>query len=179
MATNTFGMAEKDIQHYLATNKNAQRSLKKIIGIEEENIEFKREETFINGITVDIMIYSKTNNNIYSLVECKGTNINVTDYVRGIGQTLQYEYFYEEKIPPINEYSFKFYNGFKTIFIITSDFAKFTKINLSKFKYPETVTIVEINTHNYNLREIYNFLYVLKFYKKWKGIFTIYVCKIG
>jgi len=154
MPLNSFGMAEKDIQHYLATNEIAQRSLKDIIGIEEENIEFKREESFINGITVDIMVYSKENKNIYSLVECKGTNINVTDYVRGIGQTLQYEYFYEEKIPPRNEYSYKFYNDFKTIFIITSDFMKVTNINLAKFKYPETVTIVEINTHNYNLREI-------------------------
>lgn len=154
MPISSFGMAEKDIQHYLATNKNAQKSLKNILGIEEDNIEFKREESFINGITVDLMVHSKENKNIYSLIECKGTNINVTDYVRGIGQTLQYEYFYEEKIPPRNEYSYNFNNNFKTIFVITSDFMKVTNINLAKFKYPETVKIVEINTRNYNLREI-------------------------
>lgn len=154
MLSRSFGLAEKDIQQFIANDTYAQKQLKNILGIEEIDVNFKREETFINGITVDLMIHSRNNKSIYSLIECKGSNINVTDYVRGIGQTLQYEYFYEEKIPPKNEHSYNFNSKFKTVLLITSDFMKLTNINLSKFKYPETVTIIEINTHNYKLREI-------------------------
>lgn len=150
----SFGMQEKDIQHFLATSIEAQNKLKKIINIDENDILFKREETFTNGITVDLMIYSNSNKRIYSLIECKGTQINVTDYVRGIGQTLQYEYFFEENIPPRNEYSYSYNAEFQTLFVITSDFMKKTNINIAKFKYPETVKIIEINTENKNLREI-------------------------
>lgn len=153
--TQKFGEVESEIQHYLATDPYSQRELQRILDIEDENnIEFKREEVFINGISVDVMVYASMKKEMFSLIECKATNIGVTEYVRGIGQTLQYEYFFEKNIKPKNNNNYNFYNKFQTLLIITSDFMKETSINVAKFKYPKTLKLVEINTNNLGLRVI-------------------------
>ena len=52
------------------------------------------EDRYINGITTDFTcVYD---NKIKAIIEVKAADIGVTDYVRGIGQVLQYEYFFDK-----------------------------------------------------------------------------------
>ena len=55
------------------------------------------EVQFINGITADFAMYNNEGQ-IISIIECKGDDISVTEYVRGIGQITQYEYFKRNNI---------------------------------------------------------------------------------
>ena len=59
------------------------------------SFDLKREDEYINGITADFTVIDEEK--IKSIIECKGGQINITDYVRGIGQLFQYEYFFEKK----------------------------------------------------------------------------------
>ena len=60
----------------------------------------------------DIKILRK--NEILALIECKGPKINVTDYVRGTGQLLKYENFFEKNIT--ENKTDKYSPNFKTIY---------------------------------------------------------------
>ncbi len=115
------------------------------------NEKFIPEVTFINGITVDFNIVK--NDKIIALLECKSGEIGVTEYVRGIGQLLQYEYFFEESILPSGvplEYS----EDFQTIYFFPSNIIKNRNFNLARFKYPTSTKLLEVNIGNYYVREI-------------------------
>ncbi len=73
------------------------------------------------------------------------------DYVRGIGQLLQYEYFGQEKIPHKSmEYSEKF----STIYFLPSSVLSNNIFNIAKFKYPKSTIILELNEFNNAVRRI-------------------------
>ncbi|GAA8347704.1 hypothetical protein HpNP15_04610 [Helicobacter pylori] len=55
-----------------------------------------REDTCINGITADFTLFER--NKVRAIIECKGGAIGVSEYVRGIGQIFQYEYFFENHL---------------------------------------------------------------------------------
>ena len=93
--------SEKYIQNQVINNLNLQKYVLDNLGIEQSNsIKFTKGLTYANRILPDIKI--SKGKEILALVECKGAKINVTDYVRGIGQLLQYEFFYEKISPKIN-----------------------------------------------------------------------------
>ena len=67
------------------------------LGLKYDGTEkFEKGRKYLNNIIPDFKITK--NNEIIALVECKGANINVTDYVRGLGQLAQYESFWEKNI---------------------------------------------------------------------------------
>ena len=70
--------------------------------------------TYLNGIRADFTLIA--DNEIWSIIECKAGSIGVNDYVRGIGQLLQYEYF--KDINYENGYGYN--KNFKTTYIIPS-----------------------------------------------------------
>ena len=110
---------------------------------------FVPEVKYINGITVDFKIVR--DNEVLALVECKSGAINVTDFVRGIGQLLQYEYFSEENITTHEE---TYSQNFKTVYFYPSDVIKNNSFNVARFKYPVSTQLLEVNIDNYIVRSI-------------------------
>ena len=91
--------SEKHVQNLVINNKNVQKYIIDNLGLKYDGSEkFTKGKTYLNRILPDVKITK--NGEIISLVECKGPNINVTDYVRGIGQLFQYEYFNEQNHEP-------------------------------------------------------------------------------
>ena len=143
-------LEESEVQDLVNGNKKVQGYIKNILNIEDE-IQFIPEDTYINGITPDFTLVQ--DNTIKAIIECKSGDIGITDYVRGIGQLLQYEYFGEEEIPH-KSYDYEQYENFKTVYLFPSSVIKNNAFNIAKFKYPETTIILELNEYNYAIRHI-------------------------
>ena len=97
---------EREFQDRIYTNKYIQKGILDILQFEFDNCTFEREIEFINGIRSDFVIYDDKNE-MKAIIECKRPDIGVTEYVRGVGQLFQYEYFKEENIPPRKYYNIK------------------------------------------------------------------------
>lgn len=136
---------EKYFHDFVIKNEAIQLDILSILKLPENLSKLKliHEDTYINGITADFtLIYD---DKIRAIIECKAGDIGVTDYVRGIGQVLQYEYFSESKISPKG---FDYYNEFNSILLIPSSVLLNNNLNIGKFKYPKTTHIIEINDVN-------------------------------
>lgn len=131
-------LIEKNL-HDIIMEKPIQARINEILGItNDDKTVYIHEDKYINGIVADFTI--RNSNEIWSIVEVKGGNIGVTDYVRGIGQTFQYEYFKEENIK-YEHYS----NQYRTMLVLHSNTIQSNSFNIAKFKYPKSLIIVEIN----------------------------------
>ena len=146
--------SEKYLQNKVINDKTIQRYIIDNLGLTyDEEIKFLKGKPYLNRIYPDIKIIRK--DEILSLVECKGSNINVTDYVRGIGQLFQYEYFSEENIT--EKHTKDFYSkDFKTLYLYPSEVTKNNDFNISNFKYPLSTKILQINLENFVIREFSN-----------------------
>ncbi len=82
---------ERDFQDLIANNTNIQKDICSILEIDHKDFKLLKEDTYINGITADFTLFEK--NKVRAIIECKGGSIGVSEYVRGIGQIFQYEYF--------------------------------------------------------------------------------------
>ncbi len=132
---------EKYIHDLIINEDIIQDDIMNILNIQDKTkLELIHEDRYINGITADFTL--KHNNKIRAIIECKAGDIGVTDYVRGIGQVLQYEYFYEENISPKG---YLFNNEFNTILLFPSSVIKNNLLNIGRFKYPKSTIIIEIN----------------------------------
>jgi hypothetical protein len=132
-------------------NDNIKKDILSIINSETDlsQLNLIHEDKYINGIYADFTcVY---NNQIKAIIEVKAADIGVTDYVRGIGQVLQYEYFYDQKISPKG---FTYDENFKSILLIPSAVIKDNSFNIGKFKYPNSTLIVEINESSKVARKI-------------------------
>lgn len=149
-------LLERKFQDLIYYNNEIKNSIAEIlIEKSDSNYIFEKEVEFINGITADFVIFDESLE-VLSTIECKRPDIGVTEYVRGIGQLFQYEYFFEKNISPkkYSQYLYNDENSFNTALIIPSDFYKNTKLNIGKFKYPTSTKIIEINEVTNNVREI-------------------------
>ena len=142
-------ISESKLQELVRDNAKIQEYILDCLGYEYTGSErFVREVQYINGIRVDFKIVK--NGEVIALMECKRGDIGVTDYVRGIGQLLQYEYFQKKDIETGEPYS----QNFKTVYFIPSDIIKNPNYNIGTFEYPESTQIIEINVDNYLVRKI-------------------------
>ena len=139
---------ESEVHSRIMNNVVVKDGLKNILNI-DNNFELVHEDEYINGIVADFSIVS--NNKIRAIMECKGGNIGVTDYVRGIGQIFQYEYFAEKNIMPK---SIEYNDEFNTIYIFPDTVIRNNLFNIAKFKYPQTAILLEINENNNAVRLI-------------------------
>ena len=90
-----------------------------------------------------------------AIIECKQTAIGATEYVRGVGQLFQYEYFQDKNIPPKKIYNIKYNKNINNnILIVPSTFIKNTNLNIGRFRYPENSKIFEIHINSNRVREI-------------------------
>lgn len=136
--------------HDILINDNKVRNyVADILNIENEKMQLIHEDTYINGISADFtLLYD---NKIRALIECKAGNIGVTDYVRGIGQLFQYEYYNEKKVSPKG---FQYDSNFNTLYIFPSSVIRNNQFNIGRFKYPKSMLILELNENNYVIRKI-------------------------
>jgi len=143
-------LEESEVHDLVNGNSIVQDGIKNILNVMDDVV-FIHEDEYINGITADFTVVE--NNTIKAIIECKSGDINVTDYVRGIGQLLQYEYFCEEKIPH-RSFEYEHMLSFKTIYLYPSSVIRNKQFNVSNFKYPETTIILELNEVNNAVRLI-------------------------
>lgn len=139
---------EAEVQSRVHTNSTVRNGIANICNL-SNSFDLKREDEYINGITADFTVIDEEK--IKSIIECKGGQINITDYVRGIGQLFQYEYFFEKKIPHL---SLDYDKNFKTIYLFPSTVLKQNTFNVAKFKYPKSIQILELNEVNNAIRLI-------------------------
>jgi hypothetical protein len=99
------------------------------------------EVQFINGITADFALYDNFGNMI-SIIECKGDDIGVTEYVRGIGQITQYEYFKRHNITGNINDNCRVFLSFPSSLMVDNSF------DISKFAYPQNTELLIVNTEN-------------------------------
>jgi len=141
-------MREKQVHDLIINNDVIKNGINSILSI-FNNINYIHEDTYINGITADFTVVE--NGKIRAIIECKAGDIGVTDYVRGIGQSLQYEYFYDEKISPKG---LEYQNNFNSVLLFPSSVLRDNGFNIGRFKYPKTTLLFEINDNNNIIRKI-------------------------
>jgi len=141
-------MRENRVHDLIIQNQNIQYGINSLLSI-SNNTNYIHEDTYINGITADFTLLE--NNKIRAIIECKAGDIGVTDYVRGIGQSLQYEYFYDERISPKG---FEYHQDFNSILLFPSSVVRENNFNIGNFKYPLSTLLFEINDTNSVIRHI-------------------------
>lgn len=141
-------ISEAEVQERVANNPIVRNGIINTLSLDNSS-DFIREDVYINGITADFTVIN--DNKISAIIECKAGNINVTDYVRGIGQLYQYEYFCEKEIP---HKSFQYDESFKTVYFFPSSVLRNNMFNVAKFKYPASTLILELNETNNAVRLI-------------------------
>lgn len=142
---------EKYFHDLIIANDNIKSDLLSILNLPDDltRLNLIHEDKYINGITADFtFVY---NNQIRAIIECKAGDIGVTDYVRGIGQVLQYEYFNEQNI---SSKGFQYCTNFNSILLVPSSAFNNNNFNIGRFKYPKSTYIVEINDSNKVARRI-------------------------
>lgn len=174
---------EKYFHDLVIKNEDIQADLLSALNLPSDlsKLQLIHEDRYINGIIADFtLVYD---NHIQAIIECKAGDIGVTDYVRGIGQVLQYEYFYENNITKSHPYK---KDDFSTILLIPSSVFLNRNFNIALFKYPDTTKIIEINDINHSVRLItndelnkhiktHNIVSVSNYYVRDTRIFEIYM----
>lgn len=141
---------ERYFHDLIIQNPNIQADLLSALDLPADlsRLQLIHEDRYINNIIADFtLVYD---NQIQAIIECKAGDIGVTDYVRGIGQVLQYEYFYENKITR----HFTYQDKFNSVLLIPSSVFLSRNFNIALFKYPNTTKIIEINEVNNAVRLI-------------------------
>jgi len=133
-------MIENDLKQVFIGNKFFNQELENLLGI--DNLSIIPEVQFINGISADFCLYK--DNSIISIIECKGDNIGVTEYVRGIGQIMQYQYFKEKNISGNISKDCKVFLSFPNSIMYDCHF------DITKFSYPLQTELLIINNDNYS-----------------------------
>jgi len=111
-------MRESEVHDLIQSDKSTKNEILNILK-KPLDTEFIHEDRYdINGIIADFTLLHQTK--IVGTMECKGSDINTTDYVRGIGQVFQYEHFFEQKYLPKKGYQFD--DNFNSALLITSSF---------------------------------------------------------
>jgi len=141
-------MRENLVHDLIIQNQDIQYGINSLLSI-SNNTNYIHEDTYINGITADFTLLE--NNKIRAIIECKAGDINVTDYVRGIGQSLQYEYFHDERI---SLKGFEYHQDFNSILLFPSSVIRENNFNIGDFKYPLSTLLFEINDTNSIIRHI-------------------------
>lgn len=145
---------EKQFQDLIFRDKNIKENILNLLNLDIEKCKFEKEVEFINGITSDFIIYDDAKE-MKAIIECKRADIGVTEYVRGVGQLFQYEYFQDKNIPPKKIYNVKYDRNINNnVLIVPSTFIKNTNLNIGRFRYPENSKIFEIHINSNRVREI-------------------------
>lgn len=141
-------MIEAELHNLIKNRLDIQKKLCEILEIEGKNIEFVSEDQFPNSLMVDFTIIS--DGKVKALVELKGDNIGVNDFVRGTGQVYQYQNFIDLK-QSLKHY---IYDEACSVYLFPSDIISLGKFNIGLMSYPDKCKIVEYNPSNEMFRVI-------------------------
>ncbi|KEQ34727.1 hypothetical protein SK629_1357 [Streptococcus mitis] len=145
---------EKEFQKRIFDSCDIQENIKVLFNFPNSS-QFEREIEFINGITSDFIIYDSSKDEMKAILECKRADIGVTEYVRGVGQLFQYEYFQDEKISPRRFANISYSSDCNNnVLVIPSSFIRNTNLNIGRFRYPENSSILEVHENNNRVRLI-------------------------
>ncbi len=142
-------MIESVVHQLIIEQTSIRDSILSLLKIDfgNSNIEFIHEDQYPNGLYADFTI--KKDNSVVAILECKGSDIGVNDYVRGIGQILEYQHFADSKMS-VKGYDFE--DSACSVYFLPSSVLRNRKFNIGLFKYPEKSKIIELNEHNKNVR---------------------------
>ena len=141
-------MTESEFHKIIKENKDVQRNLVNTLGIQGENIIFNSEDQFPNGMFADFSIIA--DDKVKAIIELKGSDIGVNDYVRGTGQLFQYQHFIDLGLS-IKSY---IYDNAKAVYCFPSSLITQTNYNIGLFNYPKGSIILEFNEENLRFRII-------------------------
>ncbi len=141
-------LQENKVHDLIMNNSIIKEGVASVLGI-TNNYRLIHEDEYINGIIADFTLIH--NDKIRSIIEVKGGKINITDYVRGIGQIFQYEYFNEKNI---SLKSIPYDDDFNTLYAFPSSVISNNPFNIGRFKYPKSTIILEINEKSNAVRAI-------------------------
>jgi len=142
-------MEEKELHNLIINNSTIQKYILSLLNIADCNYIFIHEDSYPNGMIADFTL--KQNNKVHAIIECKGSRIGVNEYVRGIGQILQYQYFAENNL---SQKGYEYVESTKAVFCFPSSIIKNPNFNIGLFRYPKDTVIMEINESNHNVRII-------------------------
>ena len=141
-------LLENQVHDLIRTNKLIKDGIASVLDISCD-YRLIHEDEYINGMIADFTLVH--DNKIRSIIEVKGGQINITDYVRGIGQIFQYEYFKEQNISPK---SILYNDKFNTVYAFPASVIVNNPFNIGRFKYPDSTILVEINEKSNAVRAI-------------------------
>ena len=142
-------MEESELHNLIIDDVKVQKYILNLLNVRDSNYVFIHEDSYPNGMIADFTL--KQNDKVYAIIECKGSRIGVNDYVRGIGQILQYQYFAENHF---SQKGYEYADSTKAVFCFPSSIIKNPNFNIGLFRYPKDTVIMEVNENNYNVRII-------------------------
>lgn len=141
-------MKEAELHNKIKERLDFQRKICELLDIDFETCEFVSEDQFPNGIMVDFTL--KSNGKVKALIELKGDDIGINDFVRGTGQVFQYQHFIDTK-ETIKNYIF---DEAYTVYLFPSEIITKGKFNIGLMSYPSNCKIVEYNDETESFRLI-------------------------
>lgn len=142
-------MEENELHNLIINDVKVQKYILSLLNIADCNYVFIHEDSYPNGLYADFTL--KQNNKVHAIIECKGSGIGVNEYVRGIGQILQYQFFAENHL---SNKGYDFVDSTKAVYCFPSSIIKNPNFNIGLFRYPKDTVIMEVNEDNHNVRII-------------------------
>lgn len=144
-------MLEAAVHKLIIEHSSVRNSILSLLEVpyKENSVDFIHEDQYPNGLYADFTI--KKDNSVVAILECKGSDIRVNDYVRGIGQILEYQHFADNKM---SMKGYDFDDSACSVYFLPSSVLRNRNFNVGLFKYPEKSKIIELNEHNKNVRLI-------------------------
>ncbi len=143
-------MEEKRLQDIIKNNEyDAQKQICQILNIEDESgVEFCAEDQFPNNVFVDFTVRKGTT--VYGLIETKGSNIGITDYLRGIGQVDCYSNYIKCNVS-LKDYDM---SHAVVLYVLPEDVFTSANFNLGYVGTPSNCVLVSYNDSNKSFRTI-------------------------
>ena len=144
-------MIESAVHQLIIEQPSVRNSILSLLELDlnEDGVDFVHEDQYPNGLYADFTI--KKDNCVVAVLECKGSDIGVNDYVRGIGQIFEYQHFVDSKM---SMKGYDFDDSACSVYFLPSSVFRNRNFNVGLFKYPEKSKIIELNEYNKNVRLI-------------------------
>lgn len=161
-----------------------QDSILSALNISGKSYSFIHEDQYPNGLIADFTI--KKDNVVKAILELKASDIEVNDYVRGIGQVMQYQHFADSNLTTKGY----IYDNTVAVYLLPSTITTHKRFNIGLFKYPDKSVLMELNEVNHNIRlisdtelsklakesEASNLMSVSQYYLRDIRLFELYLC---
>ncbi len=144
-------MLESAVHQLIVEQSSLKNGILSLLNIDnnDNTVEFVHEDQYPNGLYADFTI--KKGNKVCAIIECKGSDIGVNDYVRGIGQILEYQHFADSNL---SSKGYEYDENTCSVYFLPSSILRNRHFNIGLFKYPEKSKIIELNEYNKNVRLI-------------------------